>query len=51
MEVLGSECGVDYVWDDLTLPHKLVVLVNGNHDLNTLLYSFSSFSQWLTILR
>ncbi|XP_022132801.1 uncharacterized protein LOC111005570 isoform X3 [Momordica charantia] len=27
-EVLGSQCSVDYVWDDLTLPHELVVLIN-----------------------
>ncbi|XP_052287194.1 uncharacterized protein LOC102617616 isoform X2 [Citrus sinensis] len=32
-EVLGSECSVDYVWDDLTLPHKLVVLINDMHTL------------------
>ncbi|BBH07848.1 Protein of unknown function D, partial [Prunus dulcis] len=24
-EILGSESGTDYVWDDLTLPHKLIV--------------------------
>ncbi|KAJ0097654.1 hypothetical protein Patl1_28814 [Pistacia atlantica] len=29
-EVLGSGRSVDYVWDDLTLPHKLIVLINGN---------------------
>ncbi|EXB37240.1 hypothetical protein L484_020299 [Morus notabilis] len=29
-EVLGSESSADYVWDDLTLPHKLVVRINGN---------------------
>lgn len=29
VEVLGSESRVDYVWDDLTLPHKLVVVING----------------------
>lgn len=28
-EVLGSLCSVDYVWDDLTLPHELVVQING----------------------
>ncbi|GLT39068.1 hypothetical protein SLA2020_132760 [Shorea laevis] len=28
-EVLGSGCSVDYVWDDLTLPHKLLVIING----------------------
>ncbi|KAK9285530.1 hypothetical protein L1049_024725 [Liquidambar formosana] len=27
-EVLGSESSVDYVWDDLTFPHKLVVQIN-----------------------
>ncbi|KAH0971337.1 hypothetical protein GBA52_023493 [Prunus armeniaca] len=27
-EILGSESGTDYVWDDLTLPHKLVVRIN-----------------------
>ncbi|KAH9711641.1 vacuolar protein sorting-associated protein [Citrus sinensis] len=32
-EVLGSECSVDYVWDDLTLPHKLVVLITDMHTL------------------
>ncbi|KAM4118037.1 hypothetical protein ACB094_02G170500 [Castanea mollissima] len=29
-EVLESGCSVDYVWDDLTLPHKLVVLIGGS---------------------
>lgn len=29
-EVLGSTSSADYVWDDLTLPHKLVVRINGN---------------------
>uniref|UniRef100_A0A2N9G322 Vacuolar protein sorting-associated protein 13 VPS13 adaptor binding domain-containing protein n=2 Tax=Fagus sylvatica TaxID=28930 RepID=A0A2N9G322_FAGSY len=28
LEVLKSGCSVDYVWDDLTLPHILVVLIN-----------------------
>lgn len=27
-EILGSDCSAYYVWDDLTLPHKLVVLIN-----------------------
>ncbi|KAM1156496.1 hypothetical protein ACFX2B_026994 [Malus domestica] len=27
-EILGSESGTDYVWDDSTLPHKLVVRIN-----------------------
>ncbi|XP_022977391.1 uncharacterized protein LOC111477741 isoform X1 [Cucurbita maxima] len=27
-EVLGSLCSADYVWDDLTLPHELVVQIN-----------------------
>ncbi|XP_028780071.1 uncharacterized protein LOC114736421, partial [Neltuma alba] len=27
-EVLGSTTSADYVWDDLTLPHKLVVRIN-----------------------
>ncbi|XP_048335348.2 uncharacterized protein LOC107424724 isoform X3 [Ziziphus jujuba] len=27
-EVLGSESSIDYVWDDVTLPHKLVVRIN-----------------------
>ncbi|KAL5557187.1 hypothetical protein UlMin_039423 [Ulmus minor] len=30
-EILGSSCSVDYVWDDLTLPHKLVVQINDSH--------------------
>ncbi|XP_039010299.1 uncharacterized protein LOC120139014 [Hibiscus syriacus] len=30
-EFLGSDCSVDYTWDDVTLPHKLVVILN---DLN-----------------
>ncbi|CAN1225139.1 hypothetical protein LINGRAPRIM_LOCUS954 [Linum grandiflorum] len=30
-EVLGSSSSGFYVWEDLTLPHKLVVLVNGMH--------------------
>ncbi|CAI0553988.1 unnamed protein product [Linum tenue] len=30
-EVLGSNSSAFYVWDDLTLSHKLVVLVNGMH--------------------
>lgn len=29
-EILGSESGTDYVWDDSTLPHKLVVRINGS---------------------
>ncbi|XVF17781.1 hypothetical protein REPUB_Repub10bG0153200 [Reevesia pubescens] len=32
-EFLGSECSVDYTWDDVTLPHKLVVIIN---DMNLL---------------
>ncbi|KAK6258440.1 hypothetical protein SCA6_012914 [Theobroma cacao] len=28
LEFLGSECSVDYTWDDVTLPHKLVVVIN-----------------------
>ncbi|XP_050944650.1 uncharacterized protein LOC103484730 isoform X3 [Cucumis melo] len=28
-EVLGSGCSVDYVWDDLTHPHELVVKIDG----------------------
>ncbi|KAM7264282.1 hypothetical protein ACFE04_001965 [Oxalis oulophora] len=28
-ETLGPGCSADYVWDDLTLPHKLVVLIGG----------------------
>ncbi|KAI5581654.1 hypothetical protein BDE02_07G032300 [Populus trichocarpa] len=27
-EILGSDCSAYYVWDDLTLPRKLVVLIN-----------------------
>ncbi|KAJ6733010.1 VACUOLAR PROTEIN SORTING-ASSOCIATED PROTEIN VPS13 [Salix koriyanagi] len=27
-EILGSDCSAFYVWDDLTLPHKLVVVIN-----------------------
>ncbi|KAK9044527.1 hypothetical protein V6N11_058426 [Hibiscus sabdariffa] len=27
-EFLGSDCSVDYTWDDVTLPHKLVVMLN-----------------------
>ncbi|TYH44733.1 hypothetical protein ES332_D11G215800v1 [Gossypium tomentosum] len=27
-EFLGSECFVDYTWDDVTLPRKLVVILN-----------------------
>lgn len=30
IEVLGPESGADYAWDDMTLPHKLVVIVDGN---------------------
>jgi hypothetical protein len=30
-EVLKFDSSVDYVWDDLTLPHKLVVQINGTH--------------------
>ena len=29
-EILGSESVTDYVWDDSTLPHKLVVRINGS---------------------
>ncbi|XP_022751328.1 uncharacterized protein LOC111300016 isoform X3 [Durio zibethinus] len=28
LEFLGSECSVDYAWDDVTLPHKLLVMIN-----------------------
>ncbi|KAF3438866.1 hypothetical protein FNV43_RR17141 [Rhamnella rubrinervis] len=34
LEVLGSESSIDYVWDDLTLPHKLIVQINGSHRLH-----------------
>uniref|UniRef100_A0A7N0RDR0 Vacuolar protein sorting-associated protein 13 VPS13 adaptor binding domain-containing protein n=1 Tax=Kalanchoe fedtschenkoi TaxID=63787 RepID=A0A7N0RDR0_KALFE len=27
-EILGSESSTDYVWDDLTRPHKLVIQIN-----------------------
>ncbi|XVF61920.1 hypothetical protein PTKIN_Ptkin08bG0173700 [Pterospermum kingtungense] len=27
-EFLGSDCSVDYTWDDVTLPHKVVVIIN-----------------------
>lgn len=30
-EVLGPETSVDYVWDNMTLPHKLVVQINDMH--------------------
>jgi hypothetical protein len=30
-EIVGSGCSAYYVWDDLTLPRKLVVLINGNY--------------------
>lgn len=30
IEVLGPGSGADYAWDDMTLPHKLVVIVDGN---------------------
>ncbi|CAI9110059.1 OLC1v1010021C1 [Oldenlandia corymbosa var. corymbosa] len=30
-DILGSCCSVDYVWDDLTLPHKLVVQLDDIH--------------------
>ncbi|KAF2295130.1 hypothetical protein GH714_031616 [Hevea brasiliensis] len=29
-EVLGSDSSAYYVWDDMILPHKLVVIINGN---------------------
>ncbi|EFH54003.1 hypothetical protein ARALYDRAFT_485391 [Arabidopsis lyrata subsp. lyrata] len=29
IEVLGPGSGADYTWDDMTLPHKLVVIVDG----------------------
>lgn len=29
-ETLGSGCSVDYVWDDLSLPHKLFVQIDGS---------------------
>ncbi|KAL0689230.1 hypothetical protein Bca4012_088908 [Brassica carinata] len=29
IEVLGPGNGADYAWDDMTLPHKLVVIVDG----------------------
>nr|GMD56841.1 uncharacterized protein LOC109189108 isoform X1 [Ipomoea batatas] len=30
-EVLGSGSSINYVWDDLTLPHKLIVQIGGNN--------------------
>ncbi|XP_047147569.1 uncharacterized protein LOC124820003 [Vigna umbellata] len=30
-EVLGPACSADYVWDDLTLPRRLVICINGCH--------------------
>jgi hypothetical protein len=36
IEVLGPGSGADYAWDDMTLPHKLVVIVDGNSWLPTL---------------
>lgn len=30
-ETIGSGSSVDYVWDDSTLPHKLVVKIDGNY--------------------
>ncbi|XP_054810227.1 uncharacterized protein LOC129311789 isoform X2 [Prosopis cineraria] len=32
-EVLGSATSADYVWDDLTLPHRLVVRINDSLQL------------------
>ncbi|KAI4327520.1 hypothetical protein L6164_019969 [Bauhinia variegata] len=32
-EVLGSACSADYVWDDITLPHRLVVRINDSLQL------------------
>lgn len=31
IEVLGPGSGAGYAWDDMTLPHKLVVIVDGNN--------------------
>jgi len=30
-EVLAPACSADYVWDDLTLPRRLVICINGCH--------------------
>ncbi|CAM8903861.1 unnamed protein product [Rhodiola kirilowii] len=32
-EILASETCTDYVWDNLTRPHKLVIQINGTHAL------------------
>lgn len=32
-EVLQPEHSIDYVWDDLTLPRRLIVQINGNYFL------------------
>ena len=44
LEVIGSGSTVDYVWDDLTLPHKLVVKINGNF------FSVESPAQYITFV-
>lgn len=41
-EVLGSESSIDYVWDDVSLPHKLVARVNGKY-LSLLFHSFLTY--------
>lgn len=38
-EVLGSDSSAYYVWDDIVLPHKLVVIISGN-DFHLFLPSF-----------
>lgn len=32
-EVLGSQRSVDYVWDDVTRPHELVVQIKGTCEI------------------
>lgn len=37
-EVLQPEHSIDYVWDDLTLPRRLLVQISGNYFLSFLVF-------------
>lgn len=41
--MIGPGSSVDYVWDDLTLPHKLVVKIDGNY-LFCFVYSWQIYT-------
>ncbi|KAJ8764509.1 hypothetical protein K2173_006249 [Erythroxylum novogranatense] len=48
-ELLGPGCSAHYVWDDWTLPHRLVVLVNDMHLLREI--KLDKVRAWKPFLR